>query len=95
MPMFSRRRFFDITGSVTAASILTALRPVRVAQAVDEKDTWEVKGLFMEPRNCEAMCPCVVGNAPTAGLCGVLAGYYSLWRVYFLVVNLRPGLISA
>ena len=47
--MFSRRRFLDITGSVTAASILTALRPVRVAQAADEKDTWEVKGLFMEP----------------------------------------------
>jgi len=74
--MFSRRRFLDITRSVTAASILTALRPVRVAQAADEKDTWEVKGLFMEACNCEAMCPCVVGNAPTAGLCGVLAGHH-------------------
>jgi len=35
IPMFSRRRFLDITRSVTAASILTALRPVRVAEAAE------------------------------------------------------------
>jgi hypothetical protein len=77
MGMFSRRRFLNITGSATIASIFTALRPVRVAQAADDdKSAWDVKGLFMEACNCEAMCPCVVGNAPTAGLCGVLAGHH-------------------
>jgi hypothetical protein len=77
MGMFSRRRFLNITGSATTASIFTALRPVRVAQAADDdKSAWDVKGLFMEACNCEAMCPCVVGNAPTAGLCGVLAGHH-------------------
>jgi hypothetical protein len=75
--MLSRRYFLDITGSVTAASILAALRPVRVAKAAeDDKNAWEVKGLYMEACNCEAMCPCVVGNAPTAGFCGVLLGYH-------------------
>jgi hypothetical protein len=76
MAIFSRRRFLDITGSVTAASIFTALRPVRIAQAADEKSAWDVKGLYMEACNCEAMCPCVVVNAPTAGLCMGLAGYH-------------------
>jgi hypothetical protein len=76
MTPFSRRRLLDIAGSITAASVLSALRPVRVAQAADEKSTWNVKGLFMEACNCEAMCPCVVGNAPTAGLCTVLMGYH-------------------
>ena len=61
MTTFSRRRLLDIAGSVTAASVLSALRPVRVAQAAEEKSTWNVKGLFMEACNCEAMCPCVVG----------------------------------
>jgi len=37
---------------------------------------WNVKGLYMEACNCEAMCPCVVGNAPTSGLCTVLLGYH-------------------
>jgi len=47
------------------------------AQAADDdKSAWDVKGLFMEACNCEAMCPCVVGNAPTVGLCGVLAGHH-------------------
>ena len=76
MIIFSRRRLLDIAGSVTAASVLSALRPVRVAQAAEEKSTWNVKGLFMEACNCEAMCPCVVGNAPTPGLCTVLLGYH-------------------
>ena len=76
MTPFSRRRLLDIAGSVTAASVLSALRPVRVAQAAEEKSTWNVKGLFMEACNCEAMCPCVVGNAPTPGTCGVLLGYH-------------------
>jgi hypothetical protein len=76
MAIFSRRRFLDITGSVTAASVLTALRPVRVAQAADEKSAWDVKGLYMEACNCEAMCPCVVQNAPTPGSCTVLIGYH-------------------
>ena len=67
MTPFSRRRLLDIAGSITAASVLSALRPVRVAQAAEEKSTWNVKGLFMEACNCEAMCPCVVGNAPTPG----------------------------
>jgi hypothetical protein len=75
MAMFSRRRFLDITGSVTAASILTALSPVRVARAADEKGAWNVKGLQLDACNCEAMCPCVVGNAPTAAPCTVLFGY--------------------
>jgi hypothetical protein len=67
MGMFSRRRFLNLTGSATAISIFTGLRPVRVAQAAgDDKSAWDVKGLFMEACNCEAMCPCVVGNAPTA-----------------------------
>jgi hypothetical protein len=76
MTTFSRRRLLDIAGSVTAASVLSALRPVRVAQAAEEKSAWSVKGLFMEACNCEAMCPCVVGNAPTAGMCTVLLGYH-------------------
>ena len=76
MTPFSRRRLLDIAGSVTAASVLSALGPVRVAQAAEEKGAWNVKGLFMEACNCEAMCPCVVGNAPTAGLCTVLLGYH-------------------
>jgi hypothetical protein len=76
MTPFSRRRLLDIAGSITAASVLSALRPVRVAQAAEEKSTWNVKGLYMEACNCEAMCPCVVGNAPTPGLCTVLLGYH-------------------
>src|SRR5258707_13219401 len=76
MTTFSRRRLLDIAGSVTAASVLSALRPVRVAQAAEEKSTWNVKGLFMEGCNCEAMCPCVVGNAPTPGLFTGLRGYH-------------------
>jgi hypothetical protein len=76
MAMFSRRRFLDITGSMTAASILTALRPVRVARAADEKGAWDVKGLQMGACNCEAMCPCVVGNAPTAAPCTGLEGFH-------------------
>jgi hypothetical protein len=66
MTTFSRRRLLDIAGSVTAASVLSALRPVRVAQAAEEKSAWNVKGhygLYMEACNREAMCPCVVGNA--------------------------------
>lgn len=76
MTPFSRRRLLDIAGSITAASVLSALRPVRVAEAAEEKSTWNVKGLFMEACNCEAMCPCVVGNVPTPGTCGVLLGYH-------------------
>jgi hypothetical protein len=76
MTPFSRRRLLDIAGSVTAASVLSALGPIRSAQAAEEKSTWNVKGLFMEACNCEAMCPCVVGNAPTPGTCGVLLGYH-------------------
>jgi hypothetical protein len=76
MAIFSRRRFLDITGFATVASVLTALRPVRVAQAANEPSAWDVKGLFMEACNCEAMCPCVVGNTPTAGSCTVLLGYH-------------------
>jgi hypothetical protein len=76
MTSFSRRRLLDIAGSVTAASVLSALRPIRSAQAAEEKSTWNVKGLYMEACNCEAMCPCVVGNAPTAGMCTVLLGYH-------------------
>jgi hypothetical protein len=76
MTTFSRRRLLDIAGSITAASVLSTLRPVRVAQAAEEKSAWNVKGLYMEACNCEAMCPCVVGNAPTAGLCTVLMGYH-------------------
>lgn len=76
MTPFSRRRLLDIAGSITAASALGARLPVRVAQAAEEKSTWNVKGLFMEACNCEAMCPCVVGNAPTPGTCGVLLGYH-------------------
>jgi hypothetical protein len=75
MTTFSRRRLLDIAGSVAAASVLSALRPVRVAQAAEES-AWNVKGLFMEACNCEAMCPCVVGNAPTPGICTVLLGYH-------------------
>ena len=76
MTPFSRRRLLDIAGSVTAASVLSALRPIRIAEAAEEKSTWNVKGLFMEACNCEAMCPCLVGNAPTPGICGVLLGYH-------------------
>jgi hypothetical protein len=76
MAIFSRRRFLDITGSVTAASILSTLRPVRIAEAAREKSAWEVRGLFLEACNCEAICPCVVGNAPTAAPCTGLAGYH-------------------
>ncbi|KRR26282.1 hypothetical protein CQ14_01845 [Bradyrhizobium lablabi] len=76
MTKFSRRHLLDIAGSFTAASILSALRPVRVAQAAEEKSAWNVKGRFMESCNCEAMCPCVVGNAPTVGMCTVLLGYH-------------------
>jgi hypothetical protein len=76
MTTFSRRRLLDVAASVTAASLLSALRPVRVAQAAEEKSAWNVKGLFMEACNCEAMCPCVVGNAPTPGLCTVILGYH-------------------
>ena len=76
MTPFSRRRLLDIAGSITVASVLSALRPVRVAQAAEEKSAWNVKGLYMEACNCEAMCPCVVGNAPTASLCTVLMGYH-------------------
>ena len=70
MTPFSRRRLLDIAGSLTAASVLSALRPVRVAQAAEEKSTWNVKGLYMEACNCEAMCPCLVGNAPTPAYVG-------------------------
>ena len=61
---------------MTAASVFTVLRPVRVAQAAEEKGAWDVKGVYMEACNCEAMCPCVVGNAPTPGFCTALAGYH-------------------
>src|SRR5258708_6073837 len=74
MATFSRRHFLDITGSVTAASVLGA-RPIRVAQAAEEKGEWNVKGVYMEAWHCEAMCPCVVRNAPTSGSCTVLNGY--------------------
>jgi hypothetical protein len=76
MVMFSRRRFLDITGCATAASILTALSPVRVARAANEKGAWDVNGLHMEACSCEAICPCVVGNAPTTAPCTGLEGFH-------------------
>ena len=38
---------------------------------------WNVKGIYMEACNCEAVCPCIFFSPPTEGACNALVG----WRI--------------
>jgi hypothetical protein len=76
MASFARRRLFNITSSITVASLLGGLRPVRVAQAAEGAPAWSVKGDHIYACPCEATCPCDFKSPPTAGYCTVLMGYH-------------------
>ena len=39
--------------------------------------SWKVEGTYMESCSCDAICPCIMLNAPTQGSCNALVG----WRV--------------
>ncbi len=39
-------------------------------------EKWNLKGTYFEACNCEAVCPCVVLNAPTQGECTGLVGWH-------------------
>ena len=36
---------------------------------------WEVKGTYMESCSCDAICPCIMLNAPTQGSCRAVVGW--------------------
>ncbi len=38
--------------------------------------TWDLKGVYFESCNCEAVCQCVFLNAPTEGECKALLGWH-------------------
>jgi len=75
----TRRRNL-VLGAVAAA--LTGGRWT-LAQAADKPQSkaqgpaWRVDGLYAEACSCDALCPCVLGAAPTQGYCQALLA----WRV--------------
>lgn len=39
--------------------------------------SWKVEGTYLESCSCDAICPCIMLNAPTQGSCSALVG----WRI--------------
>jgi hypothetical protein len=76
MASVARRRLLNITGSITAASFLTRLRPVREARADAGAPAWNVKGSKMYACPCEVTCGCDFGSPPSAGFCTVVIGHH-------------------
>jgi hypothetical protein len=76
MASFARRHLLNITGTVTTASFLGAVRPVRVARAAEGGPAWNVKGDHLYARPCEVACPCDFDSPPSAGYCTVLSVYH-------------------
>src|SRR6476660_4210633 len=76
MTSFARRRLLSITGAITTASFLGALRSVRVARAAEGAPAWSVKGSHMYGCPCQVSCDCDYGTPPSAGFCTVISAYH-------------------